>query len=445
MSDLVLEKIIVYGTVFLFCVVIVFLYLRRKNKATRQTMAKVAIAKEEGLHEPVSLHPFIDPNACIGSGACVKACPEEDILGMVNGQASVINASNCVGHGACFHACPVEAITLRIGTEVRGIDLPHVNQNFETNMKGIYIAGELGGMGLIKNSVEQGQQAIESILNRKKPNSKKLIDVAIIGAGPAGISATLSAKKNGLTSVTLEQDSLGGTVFTFPRSKVVMTSPMNLPLHGKVKLRDTSKQELLELWQRVISENNISIKENSKVENIIPQEDGSFKLVTSEGKDYFSNNVLIAIGRRGSPRKLGILGEDSEKVAYRMLEPELIENKDILVVGGGDSAMEAAMLMMDKNRVKILVRSDSFTRSKPKNRENITMASESGRLEIIFNSGLVSINPRSCIVKIEYQDAVEVKNDLVYIFAGGLLPTAFLEKAGVAITKRFGYIMKKHG
>ncbi|QNJ96619.1 NAD(P)-binding domain-containing protein [Constantimarinum furrinae] len=445
MSDIFLEQLITYGIVFIFCAAILFLYLRKKNKATQQTIKKVEIAKEEGLHEPVSLHPYIDPNACIGSGACVKACPEQDILGMVNGQASVINASNCVGHGACFHACPVEAITLRIGTESRGVDLPHVNQNFETNMKGIYIAGELGGMGLIKNSVEQGQQAIESIVKSKKPNPNKLTDVIIIGAGPAGISATLAAKKHKLTSKTLEQDSLGGTVFTFPRSKVVMTSPMNLPLHGKVKLHDTSKQELLELWQKVISENKIEIQENTKVENITPQKDGSFKLTTANGQEHFANNVLIAIGRRGSPRKLGIPGEDSEKVAYRMLEPELIEDKDIIVVGGGDSAMEAAMLMMDKNRVKILVRSDNFTRSKPKNRENITKAAEEAKLEIIYNSSLISISDESCIFKItDEEDAHQVKNDLVYIFAGGLLPTAFLEKAGVEITKRFGYIMKKH-
>jgi len=445
MTDILLEKVITYGVVFLICALIVIFYLVRKTRTTRQTKYKVAIAKEEGLHEPVSLHPYIDPNICIGSGACVKACPEKDILGMIKGQAAVINASNCVGHGACFHACPVEAITLRIGTETRGVDLPHVNQNFETNMKGIYIAGELGGMGLIKNSVEQGQQAIESIIKNKKPNPKNLIDIIIIGAGPAGISATLAAKKNKLTYLTLEQDSLGGTVFTFPRSKVVMTSPMNLPLHGKVKLHDTSKTELLELWMKVISENDIKISENTKVENIIPQEDGSFKIVTAQGDTHFANNVLIAIGRRGSPRKLGIPGEDLEKVAYRMLEPELIEGKDIVVVGGGDSAIEAAMLMMDKNQVRLLVRTDSFTRCKPKNRENITRFNEEGKVEVIFNSNLISISKDKCIYQISGDgDAVEVKNDLVYIFAGGLLPTAFLEKAGVEITKRFGYIMKKH-
>ncbi|MAZ72788.1 MAG: 4Fe-4S ferredoxin [Flavobacteriaceae bacterium] len=444
MDSVFLEQLITYGTVFIFCAAIFFFYLRKKKKTSKKTLKKVAIAKEEGLYEPVSLHPFIDPNACIGSGACIKACPEQDILGMVSGQAEVINASNCVGHGACFHACPVEAISLRIGTEKRGVDLPHVNENFETNMKGIYIAGELGGMGLIKNSVEQGQQAIDSILKNKKQKVDNAIDVAIVGAGPAGISATLAAKKHGLSSITLEQDSLGGTVFTFPRSKVVMTSPMNLPLHGKAKLYDTSKAELLELWEKVITEHDIEITENTKVENIFPQENGTFKLVTNRNTEYIANNVLLAIGRRGSPRKLGIPGEDTQKVAYRLLEPELISGKKIIVVGGGDSAIESALLLKDENEVILSYRKDKFSRLKPKNKEKIITAEKNNSISIIFNSNLVQIHPESILLQLEDESTKEFKNDLVYIFAGGELPTTFLEKAGIKVTKRFGYTVKKH-
>ncbi len=444
--NLLVEQIVVYGAVFLFCALIILFYLRKKKVTTQETLKKVAIAKEEGLHEPVSLHPYINLNTCIGSAACISECPEKDILGIVDGKATVVNTSNCVGHGACFHACPVEAISLRIGTETRGVELPHVNTNFETNIKGIYIAGELGGMGLIKNSVEQGQQAIDSIIKSKKLNTENVIDVIIIGAGPAGISATLACKKHNISSVTLEQDSLGGTVYTFPRAKIVMTSPMNLPLHGKVKLYDTSKDELLQLWRKVISENNIEIKENTKVDNIIPLEDETFKVSTARGEEYIGNNVLISIGRRGSPRKLNIPGEESMKVAYRLLEPENISGKNIVVVGGGDSAIEAALLLKESNSVKLLCRSESFTRSKPKNRERIATASENGSVNVIFNSSLITINDTSVLIKIKDQDEViETKNDLVYIFAGGELPTKFLEKPGVKITKRFGYIMKKHG
>jgi len=440
--EVLLEQILVYGGVFVLCAVIVFFYLKKNKSQSQKTQLKVEKAKEEGLFEPVSLHPYIDLNTCIGSAACVADCPEKDILGIVDGKATVINASNCVGHGACFHACPVEAISLRIGTETRGVDLPHVNQSFETNIQGIYIAGELGGMGLIKNSVEQGQQAIEN-MSKRKSGKEGILDVVIIGAGPAGISATLEAKNRGLKSITLEQDSLGGTVFTFPRSKVVMTSPMDLPLYGKVKLFDTSKDELLDLWKKVISEQNLEIKENTKVESILPLSDKTFKVETNNGEVFICNNVLLAIGRRGTPRKLGIPGEELQKVAYRLLEPERIESKKIVVVGGGDSAVESAMLLMDKNEVILSYRKDKFARIKPKNKEAIDRAIELKSIDVRFNSDLVSIADDSLVIKAG-ESSNQIANDLVYIFAGGELPTSFLQKAGIEITKRFGHIVKKH-
>ena len=444
MDGILLEKLITYGIVFLFCGLIILFYLRKKSKASNIVVKKVETAKEEGLHEPVSLHPYIDPNACIGSCACVKACPEKDILGIIDGKATVINASNCVGHGACFHACPVEAISLRIGTEKRGVDLPHVNQNFETNVKGIYIAGELGGMGLIKNSVEQGQQAVDSVVKSKKINKEGILDLVIVGSGPAGISASLAAKKHSLSAITLEQDSLGGTVYTFPRAKVVMTSPMNLPLHGKVKLHNTSKDELLQLWKKVIKENNLEIIENTKVENITPLKDNTSKVSTNTGNEYISSNVILAIGRRGSPRKLGVPGEDNQKVAYRLLEPEIIKNKKVLVVGGGDSAIESALLLKNENEVTLSYRNDKFSRLKPKNKENILLAEEDKSINIIFDSNVVAINETDVLLNLKDGDTQKIENDLVYIFAGGELPTSFLEKAGVKISKRFGYIMKKY-
>ena len=441
--EILIEQIVVYGVVAILCVVIIYFYLRKEKNKSLQTRQKITIAKVEGLFEPVSLHPYVDLNICIGSAACVAACPEKDILGLIDGKATVINASNCVGHGACFHACPVEAISLRIGTEKRGVDLPHVNQDFESNVQGIYIAGELGGMGLIKNSVEQGQQAIESIVRRKRRVAADVLDIVIIGAGPAGISASLTAKKYGLTCVTIEQDSLGGTVYTFPRAKVVMTSPMDLPLFGKVKLTDTSKDELLQLWKKVLAENKIEIRENCKINEITTQKDGTFKLTTATGDVYNSNNVLLAIGRRGSPRKLNIIGEDLPKVAYRVLEPERIANKKIVVVGGGDSAIESALLLKDQNSVTISYRSEQFSRLKPKNKDNVERAISDRSIKVIFNSDLVSINERSVMIKVA-ESITNIENDLVYIFAGGELPSQFLKNAGIEITKKFGHIIKKH-
>ena len=314
-----------------------------KAGITERLRPKLSDAKKDGIHEPVSLHPVVDPNSCIATGACIIACPEKDILGILNGKATTINTSQCIGHGACFHACPTQAISLCIGTEKRGVELPHVNQNFETNVPGISIAGELGGMGLIKNAVEQGKQAVEHIVKTIDRNHKAPYDLIVVGAGPAGISASLAAKKHGLKCLTLEQDTLGGTVFTFPRKKIVMTSPMDLPLYGKVKLFETRKTELLDLWNGVLEKNGIVVKENSKVESISFVND-VHKVVTLNGEEYLTKHVLLAIGRRGTPRKLNVPGEAMEKVAYRLLEPENISKENIVVVGGGDSAVEAALV-----------------------------------------------------------------------------------------------------
>ncbi len=442
--EVFLEEVFIYGFALLLVLGILLIYLRKQKRESKEVSEKIIQAKADGMHEPVSLYPVIDANRCIKSGACITACPEEDVLGIKNGKATIINASRCIGHGACFRACPVEAISLWIGTEKRGVDLPHISPNFETNVPGVFIAGELGGMGLIRNAVTQGKEAVENIVKTLNKEAKAEYDLIVVGAGPAGISATLAAKKANLKVLTLEQDTLGGTVFTFPRSKIVMTSPMDLPLYGKVKFKETSKTELLELWKTVIEKNDITIKENSKVEAIIPEGD-IFNLVTTNGDKYTAKSVLIAIGRRGTPRKLDVPGENSEKVAYRLLEPEEIKGKDILVVGGGDSAIESALLLAEQNRVTLSYRSNAFSRIKQKNGEKITAAIENGKLDVKFNSNIVSIEPDFILyTENESDEVLKLKNDLIYIFAGGELPTQFLKKIGIQISTKRGEAILKH-
>jgi len=442
--EVLIENIATYLIVIGFVAFLFYFYVKKNKTQSSTTQKKIDKAKELGFHEPVSLHPVVNSDSCIGSAACIAACPEKDILGLVNGRATTINASRCVGHGACFHACPVQAITLCIGTEKRGVELPHISQEFETTIPGIFIAGELGGMGLIKNAVEQGKQSMSYLSEKISRKSKAEYDVVIIGAGPAGISATLEASKRNLKSVTLEQDTLGGTVSNFPRAKIVMTSHMDLPLHGKVKLSETSKSELLDLWHEVISKNNIRINEQEKVESIEKQ--GDLFIIQTKKGHYSSKSVLLSIGRRGSPRKLNIPGEENEKVAYRLLEPELIQNQKVLVVGGGDSAIENALLLADENnKVTLSYRGESFSRIKTKNLQRINKASENCEVTVILNSEVSEILDKSVILKLkDSADPKVIENDLVFIFAGGILPTKFLEEIGIKITKKFGDAILKH-
>lgn len=437
-------QFVVYGFCALVIFVVFFVYVYKYKTESNEVSDKVIQAKEDGMHEPVSLYPFVDINRCIKSGACIKACPEHDILGIRNGKATLINASLCIGHGACFHACPVDAISLWIGTEQRGVDIPQISVSFETNVPGIYIAGELGGMGLIRNAITQGKEAVENIDGSLSKDSKAEFDLIIVGAGPAGIAATLEAKKRNLKVLTLEQYSLGGTVFNFPRSKVVMTSPIELPLYGKVKFTETSKTELLNLWNKVLDKHQIEIKENCGVKSIL-SDSGIFNVTTLGGESFTTQKVLLAIGRNGTPRKLNVPGEELEKVAYRLLEPELILDKKVLIVGGGDSAVESALLLAEHNKVTLSYRGAIFNRLKKKNKEAINVAQLSGQLDVLFETNVLSIEKNQVVLMKEGEsDKIILDNDSVYIFLGGVLPTQFLNKIGIAVDTKYGEVVMKH-
>jgi putative YpdA family bacillithiol system oxidoreductase len=438
-----LYEFLFYSIIFLITASVLIGYLLVMKKKNKAILSKIQKAKELGTYEPVSLHPVIDYDICIGTAACVEACPEKDILGILNGKGVVINASRCVGHGACFHACPVEAISLVMGTEKRGVELPHISPEFETNIPMMFIAGELGGMGLIKNAVEQGKQAIDNISKKLNKNHNAQYDTIIVGAGPAGISATLNAKQHSLKYLTLEQDTVGGTVYSFPRQKIIMTSPMNLPLYGRIKLTETTKDELLKLWYSIFQKYSIKINENEKVLDI-KKEDDVFTVVTNKNS-YTSASVLLAIGRRGSPRKLNVLGEEKPKVFYRLLDPELIQNKDVLVVGGGDSAIEAALMLANEgNRVTISYRSEKFSRLKEKNFQLIHEAINNNQVKAIYNSNVKQIFDDYVILQTNENNEIKIKNDLVYVFIGGELPNQFLEKIGIKITKKYGEVILSH-
>lgn len=421
--------------------IILWVYQRRRKRRETQDVHQLNEAIQSGLIEPPSLHPVVDPIRCIGSSSCVTACPEQ-ALGIIKGKAQLINPAACIGHGACFAACPVDAIKLVFGTERRGMDIPLVDPNFETSVPGLFIAGELGGMGLIRKAAEQGKQAIASMQKFGKRNTKENAsaeyDAVIVGAGPAGLAAGLGAMERKMKYVLIEQeDGLGGSIYHYPRNKIAMTAPVILPLVGKIRFNEVSKEALLSFWQDIVRKTGLKVSFSERMESITPEK-GVFLVKTSR-TTYRSKAVLLAIGRRGTPRKLGTPGEELPKVVYRLLDAEQYAGQKVLVVGGGDSALEAALACADQPRTKVTLsyRGEAFGRVKAKNRTRIEEAQKKARINVLLRSNVLEIREHE--VSLEQDGApVSLPNDVVIISAGGVLPSDFLKSIGVQIETKFG-------
>jgi len=429
-------SLVIYAVPFAVITAIYVWRQRRVEGRHRQTLQDTVAA---GMTEPASLHPLINDSKCLGCGACVKACPEtshHDVLGLINGKAVLIGPTDCIGHGACKTACPFDAITLVFGTARRGLDIPLLQPNFESNVPGIYVAGELGGMGLIKNALTQGRQALEAIAKAGVKRAGAL-DVLIVGAGPAGLAASLAAKKMGLSYQTVEQEALGGAVFQYPRGKLVMTAPVDLPIVGKVQFRNTSKEELLKFWNQACQGNGLQIGYQERVESI-ENKDGAFHVRTSK-KQYVTCAVLLGIGRRGTPRKLGVPGEELSKVVYCLIDPEQYRGKHVVVVGGGDSALEAAASIAELGdaTVALSYRGEAFQRAKQRNRQRVDQAAAKGQLKVLLNSQVREIRADEVVLK-QADKELKLRNDAVIVSAGGILPNEFLKSIGIQVETKWG-------
>ncbi len=430
------------GLLIAFTITLIF--VRRYLNAQKKRDAQALLAVEKGKLRsdgPQSQHPHINTTFCIGCATCTTVCPEGDVLAMLAGQAVIVNGYKCIGHSLCAEVCPVGAITMVMASPSMGRDMPQLTPEFETSVPNMFIVGELGGLALIKNAINQGRECVDNIASkvpamRSGVSSKDVLDLLIVGAGPGGISASLRAIEKKLKYLTVDEGEIGGTVSKYPRQKLVLTSPVELPVYGKFKKTELSKEDLLKIWAEILQKADFKFRTGEKVSDIKKGEDGVFTITTPKG-DYRALSVILALGKGGSPRKLGVKGEELDKVMYRLIEADHYVNKNILIVGGGDSAVEAAMGLANQvgNKVTLSYRKEGFTRLKDRNQKRVDEHARSGKLKIVFNSIPVEFKEKSVMLEVA-GTVSEIPNDFVWIFAGGEPPTAFLKKIGVQVGLR---------
>jgi thioredoxin reductase len=428
------ESLFVWLVVLALPTVFFAVYVIRFRQRRTDDRRRLTMTRELGMDRPVGQFPLIDAGACIGCGSCVDACPEGDVLGIVMGKAVVINGARCIGHGRCAEACPVNAIQVGLGDITRRDDIPVLDAQNQTSVPGVWIAGELSGFALINIAVQQGRRVAEAIAAAEGGRgAADRLDAVIVGAGPAGMSAGLVLQQRGLRCVVLDQQGAGGTILQYPRRKLVMVQPVEFPGRGRLPRHEYAKEELLAIWEELHKGSGLDIRTGVRVIGVKGGR-GDFTVETT-GRAWRARHVVLALGRRGTPRRLNVPGEDLAKVAYKLIDAEAYAGRRVMVVGGGDTAVEAALGLahQDDCRVTLSYRKPELLRIKQRNLDRISALIASGAVDFRGNTTVQAIWPDHVELATP-AGPLSVLNDDVFILAGGIPPFGLLREIGV----RFG-------